>query len=166
MTSLVAKSFTIFGKTTNAGAKPGTDALIFNNPAADDSKNPARVGAYILTLRRYEAEGIGNNQAAEIEDGNVQPLGLVEGTYVVTGFMSNMRGNYDDGANSIITLLRTWKNKAQVIDGQLEAGRLGIVAAGVSDNSVAPIETGKSWIGLMFEEFSKINAYKWNRVII
>ena len=104
--SLVAKSFPIFRKTTNAGANPGTDAIIFNNPAAYDFKNTPREGAYILTLRRDDAEGIGNNQAAEIDDGNVQPLDLVEEEYVVSGFISNMRGNSDDGANSIITLLR------------------------------------------------------------
>ena len=40
--SLVAKSFTIFRKTTNAGANPGTDAILFNNPAADNLKNTAR----------------------------------------------------------------------------------------------------------------------------
>ena len=90
MMSLVAKSFTIFRKTTNAGANHGTEDIIFNNPAADNFKNTAREGAYILTLRRDDAEGIGNNQAAEIDDGNVQPLGTVEGTYAGTGFISNM----------------------------------------------------------------------------
>ena len=166
MMSLVAKSFTIFRKTTNAGANPGTDAIIFNNPAADDFKNTAREGAYILTLRRDDAEGIGNNQAAEIDDGNVQPLGIVEGTYVVTGFISNMRGNSDDGANSIITLLRTWKNEAQVINGQLEAGRFGIIDASDSDNNLTPVGTGNNAIGLIFENFSKINDYNRNRVEI
>ena len=77
MTSLVAKSFTNFRKTTNSGANPGTDAIMLNNPAADNFKNTAREGAYILTLRRDDAEGIGNNQAAEIDDDNVQPLGIV-----------------------------------------------------------------------------------------
>ena len=99
MRSLVAKSITIFRKTTTAGANPGTDASIYNNPAADKFKNTAREGDYILTLRRDDAEGIGNNQAAESDDGNEQPLGTVVCTYVGTGFISNMRGDCDDGAN-------------------------------------------------------------------
>ena len=71
----------------------------------------------------------------------MQPLGIVEVTYVVTGFISNMRGNSDDGANSIITLLRTCKNEAQVINGQLEAGRFGIIDASDSDNNLTPVGT-------------------------
>ena len=153
MMSLVSKSFTIFRKTTNAGANPGTDSIIFNNPAADNLKNTAREGAYILTLRRDDAEGIGNNQAAEIDEGYVQRLGIVEGTYFVTGISSNMRGNSDDGANSIITLLRTWKKEAQVINGKLEAGRFGIIDASDSDNNLTPVGTGNNAIGLIFENF-------------
>ena len=155
--SLVATSFTIFRKNTNAGANHGTDAIIFNNPAADDFKNTTREGAYILTLRRYDAEGKGNNQAAGMGDGNVQALGIVEGTYVVTGFISNMRGNSDDSANAIITLLRTWKNEAQVINGQIEAGRFRIIDASDSDNNLPPVGTGTHDIGLIFENLSKIN---------
>ena len=138
MTSRVAKSFTIFRMTTNAGANPVTDAIIFNKPAADNCKNTAWEGAYILTLRRDDAEGIGNNQAAEIDDGNVQPLGIAEGTYVVTGFISNMRGSFDDGANALITLLRTWQHDAQLINGQLEAGRFATIDASDSDNTPTP----------------------------
>ena len=166
MMSLVAQSFTIFRKTTNAGANPGTDAIIFNPPAATNFTNTAREGAYILTLRRDDAEGIGNNQAAEIGEGNGQPLGIVEGTYGVTGFISNMRGNSDDGANSIITLLRTWKNEAQVINGQLEGGSCGIIDASESGNNLTPVGTGSNAIGLIFENFSKINDYNRNLVAI
>ena len=128
--------------------------------------NTAREGAYILTLRRDDEEGIGNNQAGEIDDGNVQPLGIVEGTHVVTGFMSNMRGNSVDGANAIVTLLPTWENEAQVINRQLEAGSFGIIDASDSDNNLTPVGTGNNVIGLIFENFSKINDYNRNRVEI
>ena len=164
--SLVAKSFTIYRKTTNAGANLGTDAYIFNNPAADNFKKTAREGAYILTLRRDDAEGIGNKQAAEIDDGNVQRLGIGEGTYVLTGFSSNMRRYTCDGSNQVIKLFRTWKNEAQVITGQLKAGRFGIIDASDSDNSLKPVGTGNNAIGLIFENFSKINDYNRDRVEI
>jgi len=162
--SLVAKSFTIFRKTLNAGANPGTDLIIFNDPIDADFKDTAREGAYILTLTRGDPEGIGNNQAAEVDDGNVQPLGIVEGTYILKGFISNMRGNADDGNNAIVALLRTWKEEAQVILGELEAGRFGIIDASDTDNDLTPIGTGSTAIGLIFENFSKINDYNRNRV--
>lgn len=162
--SLEAKAFTLFRKTTNAGGNPGTDLIIFNDPASGDFKDTTKEGAYILTLTRGDPEGIGNNQAAEVDDGNVQPLGIVEGTYIVKGFVSNMRGNSDDGNNAIITLLRTWKEDAQVILGELEAGRFGIIDASDTDNDLTPIGTGSTAIGLIFENFSKINDYNRNRV--
>lgn len=162
--SLVAKSFTIFRKTTDAGADPGSDLIIFNNPAAGDFKDSTKEGAYIITLQRGDPEGIGNNQAAEVDDGNVQPLGIVEGTYIIKGFISNMRGNSDDGNNAIVALLRTWKEEAQVLLGELEAGRFGIIDASDTDNDLIPIGTGNTAIGLIFENFSKINDYNRNRV--
>lgn len=164
--SFVANSFTIFRKTLDAGAVPGTDLIIFNNSGDSDFKDTKREGAYILTLQRGDPEGIGNNQAAEVDDGNVQPLGIVEGTYILKGFVSNMRGNADDGNNAIIATLRTWKEEAQVILGELEAGRFGIIDASDTDNNLTPVGTGVSAVGLIFENFSKINDYNRNRVEI
>lgn len=164
--SLVAKSFTIFRKTTDGGANPGTDLIIFNNPADSDFKDTDKEGAYITILDRADPEGIGNNQAAEVDDGNVQPLGIVEGTYIVRGFVTNMRGNSDDGDNAIIQLLRTWKEEAQVILDELEAGRFGIIDASDTDNDLTPIGTGDDAIGLIFENYEKKNDYNRNRVDI
>jgi len=164
--SLTAKSFTIFRKTTDAGANPGTDLIIFNDPNAGDFKDTAKEGAYILTLKRGEPEGIGNNQAAEKPDGNVQPLGIVEGTFIVEGFVTNMRGNSDDGNNAITALLRTWKDEAQAILGELEAGRFGIIDASDSDNDLTPIGTGDTAVGLIFQDYTKTNDYNRNRVDI
>ena len=162
--SLVAKSFTIFRKATDAGANPGNDLIVFNNAADADFKDSVKEGAYILTLQRGDPEGIGNNQAAEKPDGNVQPLGIVEGTYIVEGFVTNMRGNSDDGINAIITKLREWKEEAQAILGELEAGRFGIIDNSDTDNSLTPIGTGSTAIGLIFQDYSKINDYNRNRV--
>ena len=96
----------------------------------------------------------------------MQPLGSVEGTNVVTGFISNIRGNSDNGANAIITVLRTWKNEAQVSNGQLEGGRFGIMEASDSDNNLNQVGTGNNAIGLIFENFTKINDYNRNSVEI
>lgn len=163
---LTAKTFTIFRKTTDAGANPGTDLIIFNNAADGDFKKSDKEGAYIKTLQRGDPEGIGNNQSAEKPDGNVQPLGIVEGTYIVKGFITNMRGNADDGVNAIITKLREWKQEAQAILNELEAGRFGIIDNSDVDNSLTPIGTGSTAIGLIFQDYSKINDYNRNRVDI
>lgn len=161
--SLTAKAFTIFRK--NA-AEPTTESIIFNNPVATNFKDSVKEGAYITTLQRGDPEGIGNNQAAEVDDGNVQPLGIVEGTYIIKGFITNMRGDEDDGINAIVTKLRTWKEEAQVLNGLWEAGRFGITDASDTDNSLTPVGTGPNTIGLIFENFSKINDYNRNRVDI
>ena len=164
--SLEAKTFTIFRKTTNAGGNPGTDLIIFNNFNDADFKDTAKEGAYILTLDRDDPEGIGNNQAAEVDDGNVQPLGIVEGIYTVKGFISNMRGNSDNGVNAFITKLREWKEEAQVILNELEAGRFGIEDDSDVDNNLTPVGTGPTAIGLIFQDYKKINDYNRNRVDI
>lgn len=163
--SLTAKPFRIY-RLTAGGDTPATDFILFNDPNAGDFKDTGKEGAYLLTLTRGDPEGIGNNQAAEKPDGNVQPLGIVEGTYQLKGFISNMRGNSDDGNNAIIAQLRTWKDEAQAILGVWEAGRFGFDDESDNDNDLTPIGTGDDAIGLIFEGFDKINDYNRNRVEI
>jgi len=163
--SLTAKSFRIFYLTA-PGDTSTTDFILFNNPGDADFKDSAKEGAYILTLDREDPEGIGNNQAAEKEDGNVQPLSIVEGTYIIKGFITNMRGNSDDGNNAIIAKLRTWKSGAQAILAVWEAGRFGFIDSSDTDNDLAPIGTGATAIGLIFQNFKKTNDYQRNRVNI
>lgn len=163
--SLEARSFRIY-RLTNPADTLNTEFILLNNPGASDFKDTTREGAYILTLQRGDPEGIGNNQAAEKPDGNVQPLGIVEGTYIIKGFISNMRGNADNGINAFITTLRTWKAEAQAILNAWEAGRFGIQDLSDLDNNLAPIGTGADAIGLIFQDFTKINDYNRNRVEI
>ncbi len=162
-TSLTAKPFKIF-RLTEAGDDDDTEFILFNDPNASGFKETDKEGAYLLTLTRGDPEGIGNNQAAEKPDGNVQPLGIVEGTYQLKGFISNMRGNSDDGNNTFVQTLRTWKEEAQAILGVWEAGRFGFVDDSDSDNDLQPIGTGDTAIGLIFENFDKISDYNRNRV--
>jgi hypothetical protein len=163
--SLVAKEFRIY-RLTLAGDTKNTDFILFNDPNATDFKNSKKEGAYIQTLQRGDPEGIGNNQAAEVDDGNVQPLGIVEGSYILKGFITNMRGNADDGNNAITAKLRLWKEEAQVLNTVWEAGRFGIEDLSDTDNDLAPIGTGSTAIGLIFENFAKTNDYNRNRVDI
>ena len=163
--SLTARSFRIY-RLTNPSDTPLTDFILFNDPNSADFKDTVREGAYILTLERDDPEGIGNNQAAEKEDGNVQPLGVVEGTYIVKGFVTNMRGNADDGDNAIIEKLREWKEEPQAILTVWEAGRFGIDDLSDIDNTLTPVGTGANALGLIFADYKKINDYNRNRVEI
>lgn len=163
--SLTAKPFRIFNL-TGPSDDSTTDFILFNDPADADFKDTGKEGAYLLTLERGDPEGIGNNQAAEKALGNVQPLGIVEGTYILKGFISNMRGNADDGVNAIIAKLRVWKSEAQAILTVWEAGRFGFIDSSDSDNDLTPIGTGDTAIGLIFQDYTKINNYNKNRVDI
>lgn len=163
--SLTAKNFRIYRLTAPSDTL-NTDFILFNDPTAPDFKDSAKEGAYITSLERDDPEGIGNNQAAEKPDGNVQPLGIVEGLYVVKGFITNMRGNSDDGNNAIVAQLRTWKNDVQAIVSVWEAGRFGIQDLSDTDNDLAPVGTGNNAIGLIFQDYKKVNDYNRNRVEI
>ena len=163
--SLTAKQIRIF-RLTGGGDTPLTDFILFNDPNASDFKDTAKEGAYVFTLERGDPEGIGNNQAAEVNDGNVQPLGIVEGTYIFKGFISNMRGNADDGNNAFIAKLRIWKEEEQAINNVWEAGRFGIIDDSDADNDLLPVGTGEDAIGLIFSDYRKINDYNRNRVEI
>ena len=161
--SLTAKPFRIF-RLTLAPDTPNTEFILLNDPASGDFKDTAKEGIYLLTLTRGDPEGIGNNQAAEKPDGNVQPLGIVEGTYVLEGFISNMRGNADDGNNTFTQTLRVWKDEIQAIVNVWEAGRFGFIDSSDTDNDLDPVGTGEDAIGLIFENFEKVNDYNRNRI--
>jgi len=161
--SLTAKPFRIF-RLEDAGDDEDTDFILFNNSADADFKNSSKEGAYISTVKVGEPEGIGNNQAAEKPDGNVQPLGIVEDVYTITGWITNMRGNADDGDNEFLQQLKRWKEDAQSIVDVFEAGVFGIVDSSDITNSLTPIGTGEDAIGLIFQDYTKTNDYNKNRV--
>ena len=163
--SLTAKPFRIY-RLTAPGDDNTVDFILFNDPNDVDFKDTAREGAYLLTLERGDPEGIGNNQAAEKEDGNIQPLSIVEGTYIFKGFISNMRGNNDDGVNAFLVKLREWKTGAQAIVNVWEAGRFGTDDDSDIDNTLSPVGTGTNAIGLLFVDYKKKNDYNRNRVEI
>lgn len=150
-----ALPFRIFNEDTST-------EIIFNNVNDTATFKKTDVpGAYILTLERADPEGIGNNQAAEVDDGNVQPLGIVEGTYILKGFITNMRGD-GNVQNPFLELLRQWKEGPQVILDNFEAGVFGIDDESDEDNNITPTND----LGLIFENYQKINDYNRDRVEI
>lgn len=142
--SLTAKTFRIFNLTAPTDTAT-TDFILFNNAADADFKDSAKEGAYITELIRGDPEGIGNNQAAEKEDGNVQPLGIVEGTFQVKGFITNMRGDAGTGAAATATVSGGVVTAITVIDGgtgYTVAPTVTITGVGTGATATATISVG------------------------
>lgn len=138
-----------------------TDRIDFNDATDPNFKDSDKEGAYIESLVVIEPEGIGNNQAAEKPNGNVQALGIVETTYIFTGYITKTDGDNDDGSNIFLTRLKSWKSDQQVLKGLYEAGRFGVLDDNDITNNLTPIGTGATSIGLIFQNYKKeFNANK------
>lgn len=157
-----AKKITIFrldANSTSAAIDTG-DEIIFNDST---KKNTNVESAFITTIQKLDIEGIGNNQTAEQTDGNKQPLGVVDGTYTITGFISKLDGNSDNGTNAFLTKLQTWKDGAQVIEDDWESGVFGIEDLNDSSNTLLPIKDTPGAPALIFVSYQKTNNYQSNR---
>lgn len=167
---LPAKIFRIFRYTIASNdilipsPSPFLDKIDFNITTESDSKDTNIENAFVATCKRNNAEGLGVNLTAEKPDGVVQPLQVIEGLYTVTGFLSNMRGNSDDGINSFNTLLQLWKDEAQVINGVWNGGRFGIQDFSNTKNTLFPIGVGPSTVGLIFVDYDSTSDYKKNQI--
>lgn len=163
-----AKIFRIF-RYTNASddiliptPNPFLDKIDFNLTDLTDSKKTFVENAFVLTCERNKPEGLGINLTAEKPDGVVQPLQVIEEVWTIKGFISNMRGNSDDGNNAFLLLLEQWKNEAQVIKDVWEGGRFGIQDFSNSTNTLLPIGTGPDTAGLIFSNYIPISNYNKN----
>jgi len=165
-----AKIFRIF-RYTNAiddiltpEPDPFLDKIDFNLTGLTDSKKTSVENAFVLTCERNKTEGLGINLTAEKPDGVVQPLQVIEEVWTITGFISNMRGNLDDGNNAFNLLLEEWKNGAQAIKDVWEGGRFGIQDFSNSTNTLLPIGTGPNTVGLIFTGYEPVSNYNKNEV--
>ncbi len=165
-----AKIFQIFRYTNPSDdiliplPNPFTDKIDFNLTGETDSKKTSVENAFVLTCERNKPEGLGINLTAEKPDGVVQPLQVIEEVWTIKGFISNMRGNEDDGVNDFLFLLEEWKNEAQVIKDVWEGGRFGIQDFSNFTNRLFPIGTGSFTQGLIFSNYTSISNYNKNRV--
>jgi len=156
-----AKTITIF-RLTGTSDTSSTDPLLFNVVTAKDTKLEA---GFITELIRNTPEGEGKNQTAEKTDPNIQPTGVTEATWTITGFISNMHGNSDDGNNAFITKLHLWKDEPPV-NANWPGGRFGIIDLNDINNNLAPVRTPTDdVVGLVFSDFKKTNRYFRNDVL-
>jgi len=156
------KKITIF-RLTATGDTPTTDPLVFNDPTKKDTKVD---NGFIFTLEKADPEGLGKNQTAEKNDANIQPTGTIEGTWVLTGFISNIHGNADDGDNSFISKLTEWKDEPPV-NTNWPGGRFGIIDLNDIYNTLLPVRTPvEDVVGLIFSDFKKTDDYQRNQAKI
>ena len=165
-----AKIFRIF-RYTNASddiitpsPSPFLDKIDFNVTGNPDSKHTDIEHAFVKNCKRSEPEALGINLTAEKPDAIVQPQQILEGVYTITGFITNMRGDSDDGINAFDTLLKKWKDEAQVIAGVWEGGRFGIQDFSNASNSLFPIGIGPSTVGLIFVDYDSDSDYNRNQI--
>lgn len=160
---LPAKIFNIFRVTGVNDDQTTTDRIDFNDVSDSDAKDSSKEHAFIFTCEKRDIEGIGANLTAEKPDGIVQPLAVIGGTYIITGRITNTRGDDDDGENDFLTLLQEWKDEVQVIKNVWNAGRFGIEDNSDSTNTLIPDNTAGSEVGLIFVDFKKTDNYNTNQ---
>lgn len=165
-----AKIFRIFRYTNPSDdiliplPSPFLDKIDFNLTGETDSKKTFVENAFVLICERIKSEGLGINLTAEKPDGVVQPLQVIEEVWTIKGFISNMRGNSDDGNNAFLLLLEQWKNEAQANKDTWEGGVFGIQDFSNSTNTLLPVGTGPTTAGLIFSNYISISNYNKNRV--
>lgn len=166
--SLESKRITIFklaaGDSSAAVSANKIDFNVAEQSNTSNFKKGDKEGAYITSIQKKDTEGIGNNQTAEQTDGNKQALGVVNGTYIIKGFITNTRGNSDNGTNAFLVKLQEWKDAVQQIKTQWEAGVMGIEDKNDSTNTLLPTRTDEGGgPALIFVDFDKINDINRNR---
>lgn len=163
------KKITIFRlDSSDDSATVSNDNIEFNSvdqSDIDSFKNNNFEGAYISTIQKIDPEGIGNNQTAEQTDGNIQPQGVVNRQYIITGWITKLDGNSSNGTNAFLAKLQSWKDDAQQIINNWESGVFGIEDLNDSTNTLLPIKTSTDAgnPALIFASFDKINDYTKNR---
>ena len=168
----LAKKITIFKLASgDASATISSDKIEFNSDEQSSTTNFKQYdkeGAYISSIKLVKPEGIGNNQTAEKTDGNIQALGVIGTFYEVKGWITKMDGNSENGTNTFLAKLDSWKEDPdQQIKDSWEAGIFGIEDKNDSTSTLLPIKFGSGGTlggpALIFSYYEKNDDYIKNR---
>lgn len=136
--------FTDVNDTTSTAEK-----LEFNDNTDLSTKN---VHGFITQVAVDPLEGIGDNQGAEQDFGDLQALGSVEKEYTITGFISARGTN----PNVFLDTLANWEKESKTSKGVFEQGRFGFTDADDDTDDILPIpNTQPNPSGLIWQSFSK-----------
>jgi hypothetical protein len=147
----------IFRLSLESDTKTTTDRIDFNT-----SVNTKVENAFITGFKDDAIDGIGNNQGAEQELGDLQALGPIEYSIKLSGFISKRNGDNDDGNNQILTLLTLWNNEPKIND-DWPLGRFGIEDTDDTTHGLIPVRTGNEHISLLWEKLERNTDFKGNR---
>lgn len=133
------------------------EKLVFNDETDLKTKN---VHGFITDVVVDPIEGIGDNQAAEQNYGDLQALGSVEKEYTLTGFISARSTN----PNSFLDTLKDWQDDAKTSKGVFEQGRFGFTDEDDPTDDVIPIpNTQPNPSGLIWQSLQKTSNMQGNR---
>lgn len=150
---------------TLAGDDQNTEFIDFNG-TSELLKQTDIENAFITEIKENPSDGIGNNQGAEQELGDQQPLGEIEDIYKITGFISKRNGDSNDGINAFLTTLRLWQSESKLVKLAWELGRFGIIVNDDHTKDVIPDGAGipaDGTIALLWERIEYTSDFKGNR---
>ncbi len=159
----MASKINLFRLTLTTDTLTTGDRIDFNDPGATNPKSSKFENAYCTFIDRMSSDGVGDNQGAEQDLGDIQALGPVEDLYTLTGFISKRDGDLSNGQNQFLILLDLWDSEFKNSDNWPE-GRFGIKDDGDVTNDLTPVRTGSNQIGLIWESYDKKADLAHNRV--
>lgn len=136
------------------------DRIAFNG-AIDTPKKTSVQNAHCMSIERNPTKGIGDNQGATQDQGDLQPLGTVEVAYVLECIIWE-RGRAD--GNDYLQRIRNWETGAQRSDEWPE-GVFGLQDTGKPTNDVVP-SAGSAAIGLMIEFIHERSDFRKNAELL
>lgn len=147
----------IFRLTLPGDNENTVDRIDFNTSQETKIEN-----AFITEYKENPTDGIGNNQGAEQDLGDQQPLGATEDVVKISGFFSKRNGDNDDGQNQNLIHLDLWTNEPKVND-DWELGRFGVTDEDDQTHDLVPVRTGTEQIALLWEKLERNTDFKGNR---
>ncbi len=137
---------------TNPSDSSITDFLDFNLDSRGKKTNIEN--AFIRKITKTKSDGVGENQSVEQDLGDKQALGEIETKVILEGFISQR--NASSGANTFLDQLERYANASKQNTNWPE-GQFGVIDVGNQNNSVIPVRTGSSQIGLIWESYESVS---------
>lgn len=118
------------------------------------------VNGFITQVNINPIDGLGDNQGAEQNYGDLQALGSVEKEYEIIGFISQRATN----PNVFLDTLADWQEQSKTSKGVFEQGRFGFTDVDDPSEDRIPIpNTQPNPSGLIWQSISKKSNMKGNR---
>lgn len=126
------------------------------------SADTTTINGIITEVKVDPVEGVGDNQGAEQNYGDLQSMGSVEKVYTLTGFISQ-RSN---ASNTFLETLDDWQEQSKTSKGVFSQGRFGFADADDDTDDVTPVpNSGNTPQGLIWQSLSKTSDMEGDRTL-